>query len=148
MLPEQSMCLPNSLHSACLVCKGKIIATATNEYGEDPFKPSYASTKGGYVTCTVHAECNVLQKASKKNKFPMFNTEGEIKSKFTNPSNFDMIVIRRNKNSKLMLSKPCEDCISLMKHFGLKRVFYSTDAGDIVCEKVSSIENKKSSGRI
>jgi deoxycytidylate deaminase len=36
-------------------------------------------------------------------------------------------------------SKPCSECIKTMKNMGIRRVYYSTDDGILVYEKVSDM---------
>lgn len=57
-----------------------------------------------------------------------------------------MIVVRNYKGN-LANSKCCADCINIMKLVGIRKVYYSNNKGDIVCEKVININNKKSRGR-
>ena len=73
-----------------------------------------------------------------------FIAKGFTKSKY---KKIDMIVIRQSKG-RLAESKCCEDCIKLMKSVGIRKVYYSNSDGNIVCEKLYKIKNKKSTGRI
>jgi len=71
----------------------------------------------------MHAEENVLRKLEKKEKI--------------------MLVIRCEKNI-LKYSKPCKNCIILMKEKGIKKVVYTS--GDInepiIVEKINDITNE------
>ena len=52
-----------------------------------------------------------------------------------------MYVVRiKEVQGKLVVknSKPCDNCIKLMRLFNVKRVFYTNDDGEFVCEKVKS----------
>ncbi len=51
-----------------------------------------------------------------------------------------MYVIRVNKNNELLNSKPCKSCIDVMRMFGIKNIYYSTDKGDLKKEKICDIE--------
>lgn len=44
------------------------------------------------------------------------------------------------------MSKPCYHCIEFLKYIGIKRVFYSDDDGNIICEKVNTIYNDHITG--
>ena len=68
------------------------------------------------------------------------------KSKTQRHRTFDMIVVR-NYKGKYAESKCCHDCINILKKVGIRRVYYSTKNGNIVCEKVINMSNKHSSGR-
>ena len=65
----------------------------------------------------------------------------------SNNKKLDMIVIRQS-NGRLAESKCCQDCIKLLKSVGVRKVYYSNFDGDIVCEKLNNIKNKRSTGRI
>jgi len=47
----------------------------------------------------------------------------------------DILVFRKSSNG-ISNSKPCLECIETMKKWGIRRVYYSTDNGDLVYEKV------------
>ena len=40
-----------------------------------------------------------------------------------------------------MSSKPCRDCIELLKTIGIQRIYYSTDTHKIVCERLDTISS-------
>ena len=50
----------------------------------------------------------------------------------------DIFVIRLNANDELVNSRPCYNCLNMMKAVGIHRVFYSVDGG-IECERVVSM---------
>lgn len=50
----------------------------------------------------------------------------------------DIFVIRIDYNNKLVNSRPCHNCLSMMKAVGIQRVFYSVD-NIIECEHVSNM---------
>jgi len=56
-----------------------------------------------------------------------------------------MIVIRVIKDTdrigcyRLAESRPCNNCILTMISFGIDKVYYSTQAGSIKCEKVQDM---------
>lgn len=43
----------------------------------------------------------------------------------------EIVSLRFNKSGKLRMAKPCNKCLSLMLHKGLKRVRYSDRQGEI-----------------
>jgi hypothetical protein len=57
----------------------------------------------------------------------------------------DLIVIRINKDEKLMNSRPCYNCLSMMKAVGVKRVYYSDNNENIICENVKDMLSINSS---
>lgn len=52
-----------------------------------------------------------------------------------------LTVIRIGKDSKLMNSKPCKNCIAFMKKYSIKNVAYSNSNGIIVSEKIKEIKS-------
>ena len=52
-----------------------------------------------------------------------------------------LLVIHLGLNGQLSDSKPCCMCINLMKRFGINRVYYSTNTGDICCQKISELDD-------
>jgi deoxycytidylate deaminase len=48
----------------------------------------------------------------------------------------DMYVVRITKGGKLATSKPCEDCMVLIKEAGLKSVTYINEEGEIIVERL------------
>jgi deoxycytidylate deaminase len=42
-----------------------------------------------------------------------------------------ILVIRINNKKKLMNSKPCLSCQAILKHFGIKKAYYSDKNGEI-----------------
>lgn len=49
------------------------------------------------------------------------------------------MVVRVNAQGELKNSRPCIMCIYMMAIYGIYRVYYSDDAGQIRCEKISQI---------
>jgi hypothetical protein len=52
----------------------------------------------------------------------------------------DMYVIRLNNDDELMNSKPCHNCLNVMRIFGIKNIYYSVDGGELKKEKISELE--------
>lgn len=49
---------------------------------------------------------------------------------------FSILVYRIGKNGELGMAKPCEMCQKLIKHVGIKNVYYTTREGEIKLEKI------------
>jgi hypothetical protein len=98
-----------SLHRAVLVKRGKIIADATNNYGN-------RSRGSGYSQSSIHAEKNVVKEL------------GDI-SKLRGA---DMYIMRFSRSDPLDFVKsiPCRSCKvfleKCMKEYGLKNVYYTS----------------------
>jgi tRNA(Arg) A34 adenosine deaminase TadA len=52
----------------------------------------------------------------------------------------DVYVIRINGNGKLINSKPCSHCLNSLKKLNIKKIYYSDENGDIVCEKTNDMK--------
>lgn len=48
----------------------------------------------------------------------------------------DLYVVRIGKAGELRLSKPCEMCEAVLRHVGVKRVFYSIDQEELGCVRL------------
>lgn len=49
------------------------------------------------------------------------------------------ILVFRNSLHGIKNSRPCADCLETMKQIGIRRVYYSSNSGEIICEKVSQM---------
>lgn len=85
----------------------------------------------GINTEDKHAEIDVLNNCFRK------------LSKINKKDKFDIAVVRINRSGEFKNSKPCYHCIEYMKSCGLQieNVYYSDSNGDLICEKLSVIEN-------
>jgi hypothetical protein len=54
-------------------------------------------------------------------------------------SKTDILVFRKCENGRIKNSRPCSECLETMKKLGIRRVYYSSDDGSIICEKVSTM---------
>lgn len=57
------------------------------------------------------------------------------------------IFVFRIGSGKLLNSKPCADCISMMRRFGIDTVYYTDDKGEVVKADVNNLNNNPSKGR-
>lgn len=98
-----------SLHRACIVKRGQIIAEATNNYGS-------RSRGSGYSRSSIHAEKNVVKKL------------GDISLL----KGCDMYIMRfsREQDIRFLNSTPCSACMlfleKCMREYGLKNVYYTS----------------------
>lgn len=51
-----------------------------------------------------------------------------------------LLVVRVNKEGKMANSKCCVLCTALLKAVGISKIYYSTDSGEIVCQRVRDLE--------
>jgi len=54
----------------------------------------------------------------------------------------EIVVIRQSKSdSSLGNSRPCADCLRIMKLLKIKNVYYTNIHGAIICEKISKMKS-------
>ena len=87
-------------HACALIMGGKIMAMRENKDG----KPDN------------HSEMNVISTYLAKNK-PR------------NLTKCTLVIIRINRQGDIRSSKPCAECVKHLKHYGIKKIFYSSDDG-------------------
>jgi len=98
-------------HSACLMKGDKIISMGYNKYIKESI------INNNVVKFTIHAEIDALCKLDKK----------LIKG-------HDILIIRISKSYNLKNSRPCNSCIEKLKRRGIRKVYYSNEYGNIICE--------------
>lgn len=86
----------------------------------------------GNICNTVHAEEHVC-------KYLPYNFQNKSPKK----ENYNLLVFRFNRNNQLSNSRPCQRCIRILQKYKINHVYYSTDNGDIVKEKVKSMNYKE-----
>ena len=107
-------------HAAALISNNIIYS-----FGKNKFLKEIKINNISYYK-TMHAEINVFEKLPKTKKF----------------HGMDILVIRINKNHVLKNSRPCNQCIEKLLKLGIRKVYYSTDDGTIVCEFLQNMEKK------
>jgi len=100
-------------HGAIITCGSKIIATGFNK-NECPRKKLMLRYGPVKVGCRIHAEYDCLYNLITSIRFTGNNSIRRKK--------LDIYVAR----DSMLNSKPCFHCIQVLKHFGIKRVYYSS----------------------
>jgi tRNA(Arg) A34 adenosine deaminase TadA len=85
--------------------------------------PSYKSYNK--VCSSTHAEINAIT--------------NYYKHRTKNRSKIDIIVIRINKTNQMCNARPCYNCLELMKKIGVRRVYYSINSNEIICENIKDM---------
>lgn len=120
-------------HGAVVAYGNKIIGTGFNDIRRCFVR--------GEKYFSIHAEMMALMMSgltplSKKGKYShKRGLHGGIRKR-----NYDLWVVRVGATSNLKYSYPCNECINMMKNYGIHRVFYSDHDGNMICRKVSEIE--------
>ena len=120
----------NYQHGAILSKGGKILASGYNK--------SRSSFMNITQTC-LHAEMDVINKYCSV----IMNKKLNLKKKqeILGLSKCILWVIRLSANNELVSSKPCGVCIKNLKKFGIKKIGYSNDYGEIIIENTKYISN-------
>ena len=79
----------------------------------------------GHACGSLHAEAHAILDYFGKSLTYSSNKGGSFSVAKDKKIKCDLIVIRINKDEKLMNSRPCYNCLSMMKAVGVKRVYYS-----------------------
>ncbi len=88
-------------HGAIIYDKNTIIAKGFNI-------PRKSHPQGSGIFSSVHAEVMAILNAVKTRK---------------DLSKLEILIIRINKRNQFLLSKPCEDCMNLIKRLGLNPIW-------------------------
>ena len=104
-------------HGAVLVRGGSVINAACNKDKFSSFGSRFRAPDTG--PGTHHAELGCVLGISR-----------EV------TSGADIYVCRVNKKNEFRLSKPCQMCHDILKHVGVKRVYYTTDSGSVKMYKL------------
>lgn len=72
-------------------------------------------------------------------RYPYAHAESHLVSKLLNTynaidTNLSIVVLRFNKQGKILLSKPCKNCQKILDALGLKKVYWSIDEQTFGCE--------------
>jgi hypothetical protein len=115
-------------HVCGLIVKGKLVSIGNNH-----FRNSFNNN----IVPSIHAEIHALMQYLGSNNVNKFNSHRLKKS--------DIVVIRKSKNENInqfLESRPCSECISVLKKVGVRNVYYSNVHGNIIKECVPCMEPK------
>ena len=104
-------------HGAVLVKGGSVINASCNKDNFSSFGTRFRGPNIGHGT--HHAELGCILGISRG------VTSGA-----------DVYVCRVNKQEQFRSSKPCKMCHDILKHVGVKRVYYTTDNGNVKMYKL------------
>ena len=89
---------------------------------------------GGSLHAEAHAILDYFGKELKySQKTSSFYVEENKKIKC------DLIVIRINSEEKLCNSRPCYNCLDMMRAVGIRKVYYADNNENIICENVKDM---------
>lgn len=99
-----------SVHASVIVKGGNIIATGINK----PKRNSFIHVHRHHDGCNVHSECDAILQGRKKSDL--------------RGSTIYVARIRKD-NNKTGFSRPCLMCCRVLKSYGIKKVYYTTNGG-------------------
>lgn len=108
-------------HGCVLVTGGKVLALTCNA--------SNRTVLAGRIMSSMHAEMVALSFAYRGNRNPR------------RMRHMDLYVVRLGNNDSMMDSKPCTCCVKALRKMGVKRVYYSCNAGTVRMEKVCDMKS-------
>ncbi len=96
--------------------------------------------RGAFIG-SLHAEANAI--INYFGKFLSYDGKNWRCSKRNNK--LDLVVIRINKSGEICNARPCYNCLNMMKCVGIKKVYYSINSEEILCENVKDMISIQSS---
>jgi deoxycytidylate deaminase len=127
--------------AACLLQYGKMINTPKCNVSRNCYR--------GYTCGSLHAEARVLVShfGNLINYDRKFGWRFQLDSR--KREKHDVMVIRINKSDKgniqLVNARPCQNCLEMMKSIKIRRVYYSNNLGEIICENIKDMVSLHSS---
>lgn len=116
-------------HGAILSKGSKIIVKGYNRNRSKYMNVSYTS---------IHAEMDVIKQYCEN----ILHLNVDLRSntiKIPKINRYILWVVRIDKHNKLTYSKPCSNCLGLLKKIGIKKIGYSDKNGNIVIENTQKI---------
>jgi len=103
-------------------------------------KPCCNTTRGicrGNRVGSLHAEANIMMSYFGR-ALSYDKKQGWVLDKRSR-SKFDLVVIRLSKTGDINNARPCHNCLKMMKVVGIRRVYYSSDLNQVICENVKNM---------
>lgn len=126
-------CLTQRL-AACLKKGNRMISHPYCNIQRNKYKGHYCGSLHAETNAIINYYGNKLSFNKKSGWYFDESSERNSKSK-----KLDLFVIRVNMSNKLCNSRPCFNCLNLMKVVGINKVYYSVDNGEIVSEHVKNM---------
>ncbi len=123
-----------SKHGCVIARGGKVITSGYNQYKINlPELIIRFSNKCDRKSCALHAEIHALFLLLQLNMYDIKKLQFR---------KYQLYVARAsNKNDDFMNSKPCENCISILKDYQINKIFYSAGNNVFKMEKLCDIKS-------
>jgi len=99
---------------AVVVLKNEVIAVGQNVKKSHPLQSKWASICNRRESIWLHAEMHCLTK--------LINTRYDL-------SNARIYIFRHDKKGQKALSRPCEICMTALRHYGINQILYTIKDG-------------------
>jgi deoxycytidylate deaminase len=95
----------------------------------------------GYKCTSIHAEVNAMLNFFGKNlQFDNIKNQWYLLNNYKKTDKLNLIVIRITKDGKLSNSRPCINCLNMMKDLGIKKIYYTSgNNNELICENVKDM---------
>lgn len=104
--------------AATLSSSGSLVAYGTNSYVKThPLMKRYAYEDRDQYRLYIHAELSALVKS-----------KGKVN---------EIVVVRLLRDGSYANAKPCRICEAAIREAGIKKVYYTTDSGEINCMRMN-----------
>jgi deoxycytidylate deaminase len=113
-------------HVSGLIVKGKLVSIGNNHF---------RNIVNNNIVPSIHAEIHALMKYLGSNNLNEYSVKKLKKS--------EIVVIRISNDPNInhyLESRPCSECIKMLKRLNIKNVYYSNSDGKIVKECVKCME--------
>lgn len=93
----------------------------------------------GFACGSLHAEAHAILDYFGKDLMYSQKNGGSFYISKEKKIKCDLIVIRINRDEKMCTSRPCYNCLSMMKAVGIRRVYYTDNNENVICENVKDM---------
>jgi deoxycytidylate deaminase len=117
--------------AAVLIKNGKMVS--------QPSMNNLRSTFRGKPYGSIHAEMNAIISYYGKDISSIPHRRDMKSTKRRNFKKLDLLVIRINNNNEICISRPCYNCLNMMKLVNIRRVYYVDNNNNIIHENVKDM---------
>jgi len=93
----------------------------------------------GHTCGSLHAEAHAILDYFGKDLMYTAKNGGSFFVTKNKKIKCDLVVIRINRDDKICKSRPCYNCLSMMKGVGIRKVYYTDNKQNIICENVKDM---------
>lgn len=93
----------------------------------------------GHACGSLHAEAHAILDYFGKDLMYTAKNGGSFFVAKNKKIKCDLVVIRINRDDKICKSRPCYNCLSMMKGVGIRKVYYTDNKQNIICENVKDM---------